>query len=135
MKNVKLDMCLVLSFSCQLHTASCSLYLGARGTKMKRQEGKMQRKTKHILAAILLVTFLVGTGIGTALAQEQVKVNINTATVDELSTLKRIGPSYAQRIVDYREQNGPFEKPEDIMKVRGIGLKTFEANKDMITCE
>jgi competence protein ComEA len=64
-----------------------------------------------------------------------VKVNINKATVDELCVLKRIGPSYAQRIVDYREQNGPFEKPEDIMKVRGIGLKTFEANKDMMTCE
>ena len=95
----------------------------------------MLRKTKHILAAILLVTFLAGMAIGTSLAQEQVKVNINKATVEELCFLKRIGPSYAQRIVDYREQNGPFEKPEDIMKVRGIGLKTFEANKDMITCE
>jgi competence protein ComEA len=87
------------------------------------------------MATILLVTFLVGLGIGTALAQDQVKVNINKASVDELSTLKRIGPSYAQRIVDYRKQNGPFEKPEDIMKVRGIGIKTFEANKDFIICE
>ena len=95
----------------------------------------MRKKTKHIMATILLVTFLVGLGIGTALAQDQVKVNINKATVDELSTLKRIGPSYAQRIVDYRQQNGPFEKPEDIMKVRGIGIRTFEANKDFITCE
>ncbi|MEJ2236008.1 MAG: helix-hairpin-helix domain-containing protein [Syntrophobacterales bacterium] len=95
----------------------------------------MRKKTKHIMATILLVTFLVGLGIGTALAQDQVKVNINKASVDELSTLKRIGPSYAQRIVDYRKQNGPFEKPEDIMKVRGIGIKTFEANKDFIICE
>jgi competence protein ComEA len=95
----------------------------------------MMKKTKHILVTILLITFVAGVGIGTALAQEQVKVNINKASVDELSALKRIGPSYAQRIVDYREQNGPFEKPADIMKVRGIGLKTFEANKDIITCE
>jgi competence protein ComEA len=95
----------------------------------------MRKKTKHIMATILLVTFLVGLGIGTALAQDQVKVNINKASVDELSTLKRIGPSYAQRIVDYRQQNGPFEKPEDIMKVRCIGIRTFEANKDFITCE
>ena len=95
----------------------------------------MMKKTKHILATILLVTFLVGLGIGPAMAQGQVKVNINKASVDELSTLKRIGPSYAQRIVDYRKQNGPFEKPEDIMKVRGIGIKTFEANKNFITCE
>jgi competence protein ComEA len=108
---------------------------GARGTKIKRQEEEMQRKTKRILAAILLVIFLASAGIGTAFAQEQVKVNINKATVDELCVLKRIGPSYAQRIVDYREQNGPFEKPEDIMKVKGIGFKTFEANKGMITCE
>jgi competence protein ComEA len=69
------------------------------------------------------------------IAQEQVKININKATVDELCNLKRIGPSYAQRIVDYREQNGPFQKPEDIMKVKGIGLKTFEANKEIIICE
>ena len=95
----------------------------------------MRKKTKHILATIVLITFVAGLGISTALAQEQVKVNINKASVDELSTLKRIGPSYAQRIVDYREKNGPFHKPEDIMKVRGIGSKTFEANKDFITCE
>ena len=95
----------------------------------------MSKKTKHILVTILLITFVASVGLGTALAQEQVKVNINKASVNELSTLKRIGPSYAQRIVDYRKQNGPFEKPEDIMKVRGIGIKTFEANKDFITCE
>ena len=95
----------------------------------------MRKKTKRILATIILIMFVAGLGIGTALAQEQVKVNINKASVDELSTLKRIGPSYAQRIVDYRKQNGPFEKPDDIMKVRGIGIKTFEVNKDYITCE
>ena len=95
----------------------------------------MKKSTRKIVTVILLFTFLLGTGIGPALAQQQVKININKASVEELSTLKRIGPSYAQRIVDYRKQNGPFEKPEDIMKVRGIGVKTFEANKDFITCE
>ena len=72
----------------------------------------MKKSTRQILTVILLFTFLLGAGIGPALAQQQVKVNINKASVDELSTLKRIGPSYAQRIVDYRKQNGPFEKPE-----------------------
>ena len=95
----------------------------------------MKKSTRKIVTVILLFTRLLGTGIGPALAQQQVKININKASVEELSTLKRIGPSYAQRIVDYRKQNGPFEKPEDIMKVRGIGVKTFEANKDFITCE
>ena len=95
----------------------------------------MRKSTKRILTGFVVVVFLLGTGIGAVMAQEQLKININKATVDELCVLKRIGPSYAQRIVDYREQNGPFEKPEDIMKVKGIGLKTFEANKEMIVCE
>ncbi len=67
------------------------------------------------------------------LAQE--KINLNTATLEELTKLKRIGPVYAQRIIDYRETYGPFEKIEDIMKVKGIGPKTFNANKDIITVE
>ena len=52
--------------------------------------------------------------------------------MDELTQLKNIGTSYAERIVQYREQNGPFEKPEDIMKVKGIGAKTWELNKERI---
>ena len=95
----------------------------------------MNTRHTRILAAISLVAFLLSMGIGPTLAQERVKININKATVEELSTLKRIGPSYAQRIVDYRNEHGPFQKPEDIMKVRGIGIKVFEANKDIITCE
>jgi len=63
------------------------------------------------------------------------KINLNTATVGELTKLKRIGPAYAQRIIDYREKHGPFERIEDLMKVKGIGPKTFNANKDMITVE
>lgn len=61
------------------------------------------------------------------------KVNINTATVAELETLPRIGPTTAQRIVDYREANGPFETIEDIQNVPGIGPTTFEGIKDLIT--
>ena len=63
------------------------------------------------------------------------KININQATVVELKKLKRIGPVLAQRIAEYREKHGPFERPEDIMKVRGVGPKTFELNKDRIAVE
>lgn len=59
-------------------------------------------------------------------------VNINTATVDELDSLPGIGPTIAQRIVDYREQNGPFDTIEDIMNVSGIGPSTYEQIKDLI---
>jgi competence protein ComEA len=60
------------------------------------------------------------------------QVNINEADANTLATLKGIGKDRALKIIDYREQNGPFEKPEDIMKVKGIGQKIFEHNKDFI---
>ena len=63
------------------------------------------------------------------------KINLNTATLEELTKLKRIGPVYAQRIIDYRETYGPFEKIEDLVKVKGIGQKSFDVNKDIITVE
>ena len=61
------------------------------------------------------------------------KVNINEADADTLATLKGIGKDRALKIIEYREQNGAFEKPEDLMKVKGIGQKIFEQNKDFIT--
>jgi len=63
------------------------------------------------------------------------KININLATVEELIQLNRIGEKYAQRIVAFREENGPFKMPEDIMNVKGIGPKVFELNKDRIVVE
>ena len=61
------------------------------------------------------------------------RVNINLATAGELEALPGIGPTLAQRIIDYRVTNGPFNTPEDIMKVRGIGEQTFEQLRDRIT--
>ncbi len=60
------------------------------------------------------------------------KVNINKATKDELTQLDGIGPVKAEQIVAYREKNGKFEKPEDLMNVTGIGEATFNKNKDRI---
>ena len=91
----------------------------------------MKKRPIRIAMSILLVSMLV---VPVFLMGAE-KVNLNTATLEELMTLDRIGPKYAQRIIDYRETYGPFEKIEDIMKVKGIGPKTFEANKDKITVE
>lgn len=68
-------------------------------------------------------------------AEDMKKININKASVMELTQLKRIGPKIGKRIVEYRENYGPFVLPEDIMKVKGIGPKTFKLNKDRITVE
>jgi len=92
------------------------------------------RKYKKIAMLCVAALFVVSV-VPITLAEEGEKVNINTASIEQLCTLKRIGPRYAERIVQCRETNGPFAKAEDIMKVKGIGLKTYEANKDIITVE
>ncbi len=61
------------------------------------------------------------------------KVNINTATQEELDTLPGIGPSIASKIIDYREQNGKFNSIEEIKEVSGIGDAKYQKIKDSIT--
>ncbi len=61
------------------------------------------------------------------------KVNLNTATLEDLKTLKGVGDSKAQAIIDDRTENGPFGSVEDLTRVSGIGQKTFESLRDQIT--
>ena len=69
---------------------------------------------------------------GTAAAA---KVNINTAGVSELDSLPGIGPVLAQRIVDWRTENGPFRSAEDLLNVEGIGRSTLENLQNCIITE
>ena len=89
----------------------------------------LSRKFFVVLVVALLAGWL---GATNAMAGESPKVDINTATIEELTQLKGIGPSHAAKIIAFREKNGPFKIPEDLVQVPGIGLKTFEKNKDMI---
>lgn len=63
------------------------------------------------------------------------KVNINTATVEELKTLKGVGEKKAEAIIEYRKKNGSFQTKEDLMKVRGIGKKLFESFQERIVTQ
>ena len=76
-----------------------------------------------------------GTNTGnesTSSSKEGAKVNINTATQNELDGLPGIGPALAQRIIDFREENGNFKSIEDIQNVKGIGNSKFDEIKDKI---
>ncbi|MDT3331473.1 ComEA family DNA-binding protein [Microbacterium aquilitoris] len=75
-----------------------------------------------------------GTDAGASAAPEgDGRVNLNTADVAALDTLPRIGPSIAQRILDWREENGRFTSVDDLMAVPGIGEKMLESLRDLVT--
>ncbi len=90
----------------------------------------MRTKRGIILLSAVMMVMAMASGLW---AQEAGKVDINTASAEVLMTLDGIGPVYAERIVEYREANGPFKSAEDIRDVSGIGPKTFEQNKDRLT--
>ena len=64
---------------------------------------------------------------------ENVKININTATLAELDNLPGIGPAIAQKIIEYREENGGFNSIEDLQNVKGIGQAKYEDIKERVT--
>ena len=93
---------------------------------------------KRLFALCLVAGFMVVLA-PTVWAQDvehnAAKININTASVDQLTQLKGIGPEYAERIIEFRESHGTFKAAEDITQIPGVGSKTLEANKDRIVIE
>lgn len=74
----------------------------------------------------------INTSNNTETEVENSKININTATQVELETIPGVGPSTATKIITYRDENGSFQKIEDIKEVSGIGEAKFEKMKHYI---
>jgi len=76
---------------------------------------------------------LLATSMLASLAWAAEPVNVNTASVEEIAeALNGVGLSKAALIVEYREANGPFTHADELVNVKGIGVRTVDKNKDMI---
>ncbi len=87
---------------------------------------------KNQFATILLAMMLILGFSGMTFASDG-KVDLNTGTVKELQQLPGIGKGLAKRIVEYRNANGPFKNVEELVKIKGIGKKTFARMKERLT--
>lgn len=86
---------------------------------------------KNIIAAVVLSLAVAQFGFA-----GEARVDINTATAEQLAeALNGVGMAKAQAIVEYREQNGGFEHIDELVNVRGIGLRTVDRNRDRIDLE
>ena len=97
----------------------------------------MQRVRRAVVVGLLCGLALLGTGrgavaAGAAASEAASRVDLNSASVDELAGLPGIGPAKAQAIVSHRSAD-PFRRPEDLRNVKGIGDKLYEQLKDQIT--
>jgi competence protein ComEA len=94
-------------------------------------------KIRRIVAAALAITMasLLSSGVAFAAAKPAPtgKVNLNTATADQLTTLPGVGPKLAVRIVEHRTKSGSFKSVQELMNVRGIGEKNFEKIQGYLT--
>jgi len=93
-------------------------------------------KYRHSVLALCLILSLALAPLASAQngkPQSTEKVNLNTATVEQLQTLPGIGPAMAKRVLEYRTKVGKFTKIEEILNVKGIGEKRFQQMKDRLS--
>jgi competence protein ComEA len=91
---------------------------------------------KRFVAAVLAAVFALGISAGVASAAAKAptsKVNINTATVSQLTELPGVGEKLAARIVEFRQKQGPFKSTQELMNVKGIGEKNLQKLQQYLT--
>lgn len=96
-----------------------------------------RRRHSAVLTTMCLITVALATAAGPALAVEvgdadasagapSRQIDINKATAVELTAIPGVGNAIAQRIVEFRDKQGPFRRVEDLLKIKGIGEKSFQ---------
>jgi len=104
------------------------------------------RRTKGAMATLCLVAMVLAVAVSPALAVEggdaktakdepTRQIDINKASAVELTAIPGVGNVIAQRIVEFRDKQGPFRRVEDLMKIRGIGEKSFQKIRPYIKVE
>ncbi len=91
-----------------------------------------------VMLALAGVTMATPASAADRPAQQEMateRLNLNTATVEELVQIKGIGETLARRIVEYRDQHGPFRSVDDLLQVKGIGEKKLKAMRPFVTVE
>lgn len=121
----------------------------SQNTELKKQIEDLNKKidslnssleeAKNASPVVESQSFVSSSGSGQVAGEETSSsnvsgaVNLNSASTSQLDSLPGIGPAYAGRIIEYREANGGFKSIDEIQNVKGIGPKTFEKLKDLIT--
>lgn len=96
-------------------------------------------QTKKLLTLLVILAMAAVSTVSLSAAEKQAAgagdklVNINTADAGQLVNLPQVGPKMAQRILDFRKNNGNFKRVQDLMKVKGIGEKIFAKLQPLIT--
>ena len=113
--------------------------MGINSGTMAQSDVDVDRTTQAVPDIVANVAGVSATEIQTSpvadtntLQTEDKRVNLNTATLEELDALPGVGPSTAKNIIAYREAHGGFAAPEEIMNVKRIGEKTFQKLKEFI---
>ena len=95
----------------------------------------------NVSCAMIIAGFFFGLALLPALSpaaasisssQNEERIDINTATVEELQRLPGIGPALASRIVEHRRKHGPFKRPQDVVIVRGMSAKLYRRIANLI---
>src|SRR5215510_3766060 len=87
---------------------------------------KRSQKTGIVIFLIFLVLFLVNSSFA------QDRININTASTEELLRIPGVGPALAARIIEYRHKHGGFKRPQEIIIVRGMSAKHYRQISHLI---